>query len=320
MASLQTAAFLKQLGMLVKAGVPLHQGLSHLIPTQSRNLQPLSKALVTELVAGKSLSDACRLHHRGRFSETQLSCIEAGEESGQLESILGALAQEEESDYQLNQRLITRLAYPVVLIHAAAIIPSFITLVQQSLFMAVLETALWLSPFYVVGIALYLLTRDGSLDAWLLRVPFLGNYLRCSGASRFCRNLAALLRAGIRVEKAYLTASNATGNTHMAARLREQVSALEQGESISEILKRSGVFPSASVNLLAAGDVSGTLDQTLDYLAEQLRLDAVTSSDRLGLLLPALSYVTAVIMIVCRIFQILAPLFKTFSDIEKMSQ
>jgi len=320
MPSLQTAAFLKQLGMLVKAGVPLHQGLSHLIPSQAKNLQPLSKALVAELEAGKSLSEACRLHHKGRFNETQLACIEAAEESGQLESILGALAQEEESDYQLQQKLMTRLAYPVVLIHAAALIPSFITFVQQSFLLAALETALWLSPFYVIGISLYVLTRDGSLDAFLLRVPFYGNYLRCSGASRFCRNLAALLRSGTRVEKAYLTASGATGNTHMTSRLVAQVSALEQGESISTILKRADVFPQASINLLAAGDVSGTLDQTLDYLAEQLRMEAVTSSDRLGLFLPGISYAIAVFMIVCRIFQILSPLFKTFSDIEKMTQ
>jgi type II secretory pathway component PulF len=315
MPSLQTAAFLKQMAMLAKAGVPMHQGLTHLMPTQDRKLRPLSQALATDLSSGSTLTDALRNHHAGRLTETQLACIEAGEESGQLENTLKALAEEEESDYHLQQKLITRLAYPVLLIHAAAIIPSIITLVQQSLLLAILETLLWLSPFYLLGIWAYFNIQNGSADAWLLRIPLLGNFLRCSGAARFCRSLAALLRSGTRLEKSYLHASAATGNSYLANRLKAQLPALEQGESVSEILRRAAVFPASSINLLAAGDLSGTLDQTLDYLAEQLRLEAQTSAERLGQALPVLSYALAIFIVLARIMQIFWPMMKALDGI-----
>jgi type II secretory pathway component PulF len=226
-----------------------------------------------------------------------------------------ALAKEEEQEHRSHQKFLSRMAYPLVLIHAAAIIPSFVTYVKYSAFLALLETLFWLSPFYIVGTLYYVFSRNGGLDGILLRVPFWGESLRQAGAARFCRNLSALMRAGIRIEKCFYNAALATGNEEMKQKLQEQIPALEQGVAISHLLERSGVFPKGAVNLLAAAELSGTLDSTLDYLAEQLSDGAGTASERATMLLPALCYIAVVLVIIIRIFIILGPLMSALNGL-----
>lgn len=315
MASMDTSAFFQQLAMLVKSGLPLNQGLTHLIKSQPKSLKKLTQAIAADLSEGKSLSQACRAHHQGRFSTSQLACIEAAEDSGQLEPMLEALAKEESFDSQLAQKIKSRLVYPVLLIHLAALIPAFITLSQQSLIFALLEVILWLSPFYLGAFALYFFTRSGQLDAVYLKVPFVGSTIKNTDASRFYRTLATLLKAGARVENAWLAACNATTNRHLTQVLKDQLPHLQAGEPFSDLMLRSRIFPASTVNLLAAGELSGNLTQTLSQLAELLRFDAEQSAGRMALALAACLYVLAVGMIILRILSVLGPVFETLNQL-----
>jgi len=315
MASMETSTFFDQLSMLAKAGVPMSQGLIHLLPSQHHKLKTLTKSLAAELAEGKHLGEACRLHHRGRFTESQLACIEAAEESGQLETMLSALAKEEALNYQLRQKLLKRIAYPALLIHAAAILPSIITLSQGSPFMAFLETLLWLAPFYLAGFTIYYMTVSGEADSLYLKIPFLNRYLQCSDASRFYRTLATQLQSGARIEHAWLSACQAMGNSSIAQSLKKQLPSLQQGEPFSTLLMKAKVFPDASMNLLAAGELSGTLVQTLNHLTELLSYDAERAAEKMTVAFSAVAYALAVGIIVFRILQIMAPLLQTLNEV-----
>ncbi|NJK92872.1 MAG: hypothetical protein HC904_14255 [Blastochloris sp.] len=314
----ETASLFQQLSSLVKAGVPLHQGLQHLAASQPPRLRKICREIADSLQHGRPLHQACRTHAHRLFSETQLLCLEAAEESGQLESMLQSLAAEAEQRHQLQQRLLTRLAYPVLLIHLAAVIPSIITLVQQSALHALLEILLWLAPFYLLALLLWLLTHHGRADRWLLRLPFLGNFLRCQGAARTCLTLLIMMRAGARMEKAWVVASHASGNLHMQRALLAQTPALERGESLSKLMRASGVFPESVTSLLAAGELSGSLDLSLNQCVALLSEDAKTSLDRLGLALPALAFAVAVLMILSRILLTLSPLLSLYQQMDSL--
>lgn len=128
MPSLQNAQFLRQIGTLAHAGVPLDKGLAAMQSTLPASLRRLTACVASDLGEGKPLSQALR-DNRAPLSETQLACIEAAEASGHIDSMLLGMANEEERAYHLSQKLITRLLYPVVLLHAAALIPSLISLI-----------------------------------------------------------------------------------------------------------------------------------------------------------------------------------------------
>lgn len=315
MPSLQSAQLLRQLGTLARAGVPLEKGLASIQETLPRTMRKLATRVCADLEAGKPLAQSLR-EEQAPFSETQFACIEAAEVSGHIDSMLLGLAEEEERAYHLSQRLITRLIYPVFLLHAAAIIPSLIALIQDSAMDAALEVLLWLGPFYVAGFTGWFAYRIHLVDPWLLRLPLIGAYIRYNCAARFSRTLGAMLAAGIRVEEALAGAASACPNQHIRNRILESIPALESGEKITGILKQANVFPASYMGMLAAGEDSGALDTTLEQLA--ITADAQTShcADRVGIIFPFLAYGLAVAIIVVRILDVLSPIFQTYRDLD----
>ena len=92
------------------------------------------------------------------------------------------------------------------------------------------------------------------LDMITLRVPFINKFIKTSEIARFARSLGLLLKNGIPVYESLELAANTLDNQA----LREQLAAassviINQGCTISESFKRTGVFPEFTINMIAVG-------------------------------------------------------------------
>src|ERR1035438_8576141 len=91
----------------------------------------------------------------------------------------------------------------------------------------------------------------------------------------FSRQLATLLGAGLPLVQALRSTGDQTASKPLKIVINSLVSDIEAGTSLSAAMaKHPRVFNTIFVNLVAAGEASGTLDKSLERLASQQEKDA----------------------------------------------
>lgn len=111
----------------------------------------------------------------------------------------------------------------------------------------------------------------------------------------FSRQLATLINAGLPLTQSLRTVAEQTSNKQFAVIISQVIASVEGGVSFSESLsKHPKVFSEVFISLIAAGEVSGTLDKALERLANQQEKDA----DMISKVRGALVYPIIVVVVI----------------------
>lgn len=90
----------------------------------------------------------------------------------------------------------------------------------------------------------------------------------------FSRQLATLISARVPILQALRILQEQVNNKYLLEVTKDIISTVENGESLSGALaKHSDVFGNVYVSLVRSGELSGSLDKSLGYLANQLEKD-----------------------------------------------
>lgn len=129
----------------------------------------------------------------------------------------------------------------------------------------------------------------------------------------FTRQLATLIGAGLPLSQSLRTVLDQTDNKRLQGVVEDVIASIEGGKSLSESFsKHPEVFDHVFLALIAAGETSGTLDESLMRIAAQQEKDAATMSKIRG----ALTYPIIVLVV---IFAVLAfMLFTVVPQVEKL--
>ncbi|MGN0480925.1 MAG: type II secretion system F family protein [Lachnospiraceae bacterium] len=91
----------------------------------------------------------------------------------------------------------------------------------------------------------------------------------------FCRQFGSILRAGVNVIGALEMLSEQTESKALKAALKNVQTSVEKGETLAGAMRaEKGVFPQLLINMVAAGEASGSLEASIDRMAEQFEKDA----------------------------------------------
>jgi type IV pilus assembly protein PilC len=111
----------------------------------------------------------------------------------------------------------------------------------------------------------------------------------------FTRQLATLIGAGLPLSQSLRTVLEQTENKRLQSVVEDIVASVEGGKSLSESFsKHPEVFDKVFLALIAAGEVSGTLDESLIRVAAQQEKDAAMMSKIKG----ALTYPIIVLVVI----------------------
>jgi len=111
----------------------------------------------------------------------------------------------------------------------------------------------------------------------------------------FTRQLATLIGAGLPLSQSLRTVAEQTENKRLQGVVEDIIASVEGGKSLSDSFsKHPEVFDSVFLALIAAGEVSGTLDESLQRIAAQQEKDAATMSKIRG----ALTYPIIVLVVI----------------------
>lgn len=90
----------------------------------------------------------------------------------------------------------------------------------------------------------------------------------------FSRQLSTLVSARVPILQALRILEEQVSNKYLVSIVRDLIASVENGESLSLAMnKHDKVFGSVYVSLVKSGEVSGSLDKSLGYLADQLEKD-----------------------------------------------
>lgn len=102
-----------------------------------------------------------------------------------------------------------------------------------------------------------------------------GKKVKTRDLSVFCRQFVSMLRAGVSIVEALDMLSIQTENKTLSQAIREVRTEIGKGSTLSEAMeKQNKVFPPMLVNMVEAGENSGSIDKSLERMAIQFEKEA----------------------------------------------
>lgn len=120
------------------------------------------------------------------------------------------------------------------------------------------------------GLGKYYKTKKGrkKIDRFLLRVPVLGSVLLKASIARFTRTLGTLVSSGVPILEGLEITARAAGNAVVKDAVMKTKASISTGQTISEPLRQSEVFPPMVVQMISVGEETGALDAMLSKVAD----------------------------------------------------
>lgn len=159
--------------------------------------------------------------------------------------------------------------------------------------------------------------KQGALDKDI-NISFKKSKVKTRDLSVFCRQFSSILKAGVNVINALNMLSEQTENKNLRAAIKNVQSSVEKGETLSNAMRGEGkIFPSLLISMVAAGEASGSLETSIERMAEQFEKDSkLQGMVKKALIYPiVLIFVMIAVIIVMMVYVI--PNFMTmFEDLE----
>lgn len=293
--------FAIHMNSLLGAGVqvsPAIKGLSE--QADDPKFRAVMESVWRRLETGFPLHEALKEHPQ-YFPEEIANIIQAGEESGKLAGTFAEIRRYLEWVDRMVADIRQATIYPTIVITGLLlfmvllftfVIPRFAqvliglkvdlplpTIVMMHISDIMVETW-WLWVPLILGIPLaWLVGRripgiDYKIDQLKLNLPIFGEVIKMIAISRFAQNFGVLFRSGVPMLRCLKLCRELVGNKVVAKALAETERGVSEGVALSTCLGRYSVFPPMVLQMVAVGEQSSKLGETLasvaDYYNEEI--------------------------------------------------
>lgn len=288
-------ATLQQIAILAEAGVNLATALQATIEEEKNvTLRGILKQIKASIEGGQDFSAALSQYPRV-FNNTVIALAKAGEKTGALGGMLRRAAGYLQAEYETASKIRAAMIYPCVMLLMAIgvtvflltfVLPRFVPVFESrhvplpKITVITLAAANFLQNYWLIflgSIAAFLLTlgimrrsQTGreQLDRIKLSLPILGPIYRRIAISRCVRTLSTVLYAGVPILDALELAAAIAQNAVVERAWLLVRDGLVEGRRMYDCMKTEDLFPRTLVQMVAAGEETGKLDQVLDKVAE----------------------------------------------------
>lgn len=314
------ALFTRQMSTMMAAGVPLLQSFDIISEGfDNPNMRKLVEEIKQEVAGGNSL-------------------VDAGEQSGALETLLDRVATYKEKTEALKAKIKKAMTYPIAVIVVAIIVSAILLIKVVPQFQSVFEgfgaelpaftmmvinisnvlQEWWLLVLLMMGGAGFLLNhaykrsekfRDAT-DRTVLKLPIVGAILYKSAVARYARTLSTTFAAGVPLVEALDSVSGATGNVvfrDAVGKIKQDVST---GMQLNFSMRTTNIFPSMAIQMTAIGEESGALDDMLAKVAGFYEQEVDNAVDNLTALMEPMIMAVLGVLVGGLIIAMYLPIFQ----------
>jgi type IV pilus assembly protein PilC len=300
------------------------------------------KQILADVEAGNTLADSLKRHPK-QFSDLYVNMVAAGEAGGILDVILLRLAEYMEKAEKLRRKVKGAMFYPATVLGFAAVaiaillifvIPTFAGFFTGAGVALPLPTRIviaashflvgyWWAVLVGLGVLFYMIrrwkaTESGGLvfDRLLLKVPILGSVVRKSAIARFSRTLGTLTASGVPILEGLQITAKTSGNKVVENAVLQSRVSIAGGDTISEPLKKSEVFPPMVVQMINVGEQTGGLDEMLNKVADFYDSEVDSAVDAMTSVLEPIMIVFLGIVVGGMVVAMYLPIFDIIKTVE----
>ena len=292
-------AAIRQLSVMTNAGISIHDSIKEVAnATVDKTLKEIFNSVNDDLNSGLSFTQAL-MPYREIVGDVSIAMVELGESTGNMAESLDKLAEILDEIEENRQKFKKALRYPITVVVAIAIaftilmvyvVPKFEEIFSKfkaqlplpTRTLLFLEHAINDYGFYILGALVgiiilfkYLLNNNEEFkkgfDRYILKTYLIGDIIFYATLSRFCLVFTELIRAGIPIADALDTSLLTLDNTHLKKRLSAVKVSVQRGISLTEAFRDTALFEGMLVQMIQAGEQSGTLDKMLEKVTLYLK-------------------------------------------------
>lgn len=336
--------FTRQFSTMLNAGLPLLSCLEILTKqTESQALKKVLSDVRGDVEGGLSLADALRKQPK-TFDSLYVNMVEAGETGGALDVILQRLALYLEKTATLRRKIRGAMIYPTMVTGVAVVATAALLLFVIPVFAKIFaETGgtlpgptrlvialsnllkIIVIPLVIAIIAVFAAVRRfhkteaGArlLDPIILKVPIFGSLIKKTAIARFSRTLATLLSSGVPIIDGLEITAKTSGNWVVQDAILSARTSIKGGESISDPLGKTQVFPPMVTQMIAIGEASGGLDEMLSKVADFYDAEVDQAVDNLTVALEPIIMIVLGVVVGGLLISMYLPIFKLAGTIKE---
>ena len=332
------AIFTRQLATMMKAGVPMIQAFDIVAGgVEKDGLKKMIYAIKNDVASGTNLAASLR-KFPDYFDELFCNLVNAGEQSGALETMLDRIATYKEKTEALKAKIKKAMTYPIAVI-VVGIVVSAILLIKvvpqfESLFKGfgadlpaftkmVVNLSNYAQSYWFVAIGAIAATGfffkmalkksqkfADSVDRLTLKIPVIGEILYKAAVARFARTLATTFAAGVPLVNALESAAGASGNIVFYNAIMQIKNGVSTGQSLQNATRMTGIFPNMAVQMISIGEESGSLDEMLDKVAGFYEAEVDNAVDSLTSLMEPFIMAVLGVLVGGLVIAMYLPIFK----------
>ena len=282
--------FTNQLAVMIKAGINIRSAIEGIADQVKNNkFREIITNIKMDVEAGKPFSEALARYPKV-FSKLYINMVRASEMSGSFGHMLDRIAAHLRQQVETARAVKGAMIYPIIILFMAVSVTIFLLTFVLPRFMVIFKgkedilpvpTKMLLSAsnamvngwyYFVLGFLalvfgtyLGLKTEMGRLwwDKAKLTMPLMRKLCRSLYISRSLRTMGELVNAGVPMLDTLAITGEISGNIYYRRMWMNVHNAVKQGKKISHSLNRTSLLPRSVVQMVSAGEDSGTLGEVL---------------------------------------------------------
>lgn len=335
--------FCTQLESILHAGVTIIQAMQMMTDQASnKKLKEACNNVRIMIEKGDTLATAMA-QYPSVFPEMLVNMVEAGEQSGSLETSLSRMATQFDKDAKLRSMIIQALIYPIVLLAVVIgvvvlmlvkIVPQFketfadagAELPKLTLMVVAASNALVHNWYFVVGaiaiivvvFKLWSRTETGALTLGRLqlRIPLFGDLTIKQASARFARTMSTLTSSGIPLVSAIDMCGDIMTNIIVKTVVKDAKADVERGVPLSNPLEASGIFPPLLYQMTRIGEETGNMEQMLDNCAGFYEEEVENATKAISTVMEPMIIILMALVVVPIIGAVMLPMLSIYSVAE----
>ena len=283
---------------------------------------------------GSTLADALTKHSKV-FQPLFINMVRSGEAAGNLDEVLGRLADFLENQAELKSKVVGAMTYPIIMMVVGSgvmlllmtkVVPEIVTVFEDMERQLPWNTELLIvlsrivSDYWwgvmLLGVVAFLGFQKwrstpkgrGIFDKFQLRAWLLGPMIRNLAVARLARTLATMLASGVPVLSALDIVKKVVNNAVLEKVIDKAREAVREGDSLANTLRKSKEFPTMMCHMVAVGERSGELESMLNNVASAYEREVDAKVARFTAILSPLMIVVMAVVVGFVVFSVMMPI------------
>ena len=333
-------SFFSNMATMYNAGIPILETIDSMLEDSKGGTKKILESIKADLIQGESLSSAFA-KFPNVFGNVTVNVVKAAEEAGTLDIVLKDIKVQVQKDMEFIDSVKSALTYPVIILILFLLVMLMILVVVvpkiASVFISlkvelplptkimifvsdlIIHQAVLLIVIFVVFAGLAALVyraKKHLLLNMVFRLPVINNLVKEIDLTRFSRSMYLLLTSGITITNALSLAKDIVIRSDVASAISYSEQTILSGKKLSDSFKeRKTIFPSLLIKIIEAGEKTGTLDKSMEEIANFMDYQVSATLKKVVALLEPLMLVFVGLLVGGMMFSIIAPIYGLISQV-----